>query len=104
MSDDEDVQVEKSKEADVAAQINRTKRPAENKVDTPKATEKDGAQKLAPEPASKDWGSDDDDDEDSDSDGGSDNDDDDSLLLMNWYSRRTIVQLPRQLLIHLVQD
>ncbi|KAG4027494.1 hypothetical protein MFRU_029g00180 [Monilinia fructicola] len=95
MSDDEDFQVEgpelaeddpmraflptsfgkKSKEADVAAQINRTKRPAGNKIDTPKATEEDGQQKLAPEPASKDWGSDgDEDDEDPDSDGGSDDD------------------------------
>ncbi|QSZ34737.1 hypothetical protein DSL72_007592 [Monilinia vaccinii-corymbosi] len=96
MSDDEDFQVEgpelaeddpmraflptsfgkKSNEADVAAQINRTKRPAENKTEAPKVAEEDGPQKLAPEPASKDWGSDEDGDEDdSDSDGGSDDGD-----------------------------
>ncbi|TGO55150.1 hypothetical protein BOTNAR_0251g00060 [Botryotinia narcissicola] len=100
MSDDEDFQIEgpelaeddpmraflpasfgkKSKEADVAAQIDRTRRPAERKAEAPKeATEEVGQevgqQKLASEPASKDWGSDED-DEDSDSDGGSDDDDD----------------------------
>ncbi|THV51661.1 hypothetical protein BGAL_0103g00200 [Botrytis galanthina] len=104
MSDDEDFQIEgpelaeddpmraflpasfgkKSKEADVAAQIDRTRRPAERKAEAPKvATEvvgqEVGQQKLASEPASKDRGSDDDDDddddEDSDSDGGSDDDD-----------------------------
>ncbi|TGO42855.1 hypothetical protein BHYA_0005g01210 [Botrytis hyacinthi] len=95
MSDDEDFQIEgpelaeddpmraflpasfgkKSKEADVAAQIDRTRRPAERKAEAPKvATEEVGQQKLASEPASKDWGSDED-DEDSESDGGSDDDD-----------------------------
>ncbi|KAI9646336.1 hypothetical protein NHQ30_005780 [Ciborinia camelliae] len=94
MSDDEDFQVEgpelaeddpmraflptsfgkKSKEADVAAQINRTKRPTEKKIDAPTPTLAVENEKRAPEPASKDWGSDDD-DEDSDTDGGSDDDD-----------------------------
>ncbi|KAJ8065826.1 hypothetical protein OCU04_006489 [Sclerotinia nivalis] len=94
MSDDEDFQVEgpelaeddpmraflptsfgkKSKEADVAAQINRTKRPAEGKVDAQTIAKEVGQQKLVSEPASKDWGSDED-DEDSDSDGGSEDDD-----------------------------
>lgn len=100
MSDDEDFQIEgpelaeddpmraflpasfgkKSKEADVAAQIDRTRRPAETKAEAPKVATEEvgqevGQQKLAPEPASKDWGSDDDEEEDSDSDGGSDDDD-----------------------------
>ncbi|KAF7877710.1 hypothetical protein EAF04_001381 [Stromatinia cepivora] len=94
MSDDEDFQVEgpelaeddpmraflptsfgkKSKEADVAAQINRTKRPAEGKADAQIVAKEVGQQKLVPEPASKDWGSDED-DGDSDSDGGSEDDD-----------------------------
>ncbi|TGO49424.1 hypothetical protein BCON_0210g00040 [Botryotinia convoluta] len=99
MSDDEDFQIEgpelaeddpmraflpasfgkKSKEADVAAQIDRTRRPAERKAAAPKVATEEvgqevGQQKLASEPASKDWGSDED-DEDSDSDGGSDDDD-----------------------------
>ncbi|KAF7942962.1 hypothetical protein EAE96_010911 [Botrytis aclada] len=99
MSDDEDFQIEgpelaeddpmraflpasfgkKSKEADVAAQIDRTRRPAERKAEAPKVAAEEvgqeaGQQKLASEPASKDWGSDED-DEDSDSDGGSDDDD-----------------------------
>src|SRR3954468_24952507 len=90
MSDDEDYEVEgpelaeddpmraflptsfgkKSKEADVAAQINRTKRAVE-KGD---ATTTAGEQKRAIEPASKDWGSDDDDDDDEDSSDASDDD------------------------------
>ncbi|KAF7910032.1 uncharacterized protein EAF01_003750 [Botrytis porri] len=99
MSDDEDFQIEgpeladddpmraflpasfgkKSKEADVAAQIDRTRRPAERKAEAPKVATEEvgqevGQQKLASEPASKDWGSDED-DADSDSDGGSDDED-----------------------------
>lgn len=96
MSDDEDFQVEgpelaeddpmraflpasfgkKPKEADVAAQIDKTKRATEKRADAPLVAEDVERKKHAAEPASKDWGSDDDDndDDDSDSDGGSDDD------------------------------
>jgi WD40 repeat protein len=56
----------KAKEADVAAQIGRTKRPVENAPATTNIVGEGGQQKIAQEPASKDYGSDDDDDDDSD--------------------------------------
>jgi len=60
----------KSKEADVAAQIGRTKRAVEKAPAAAKSSEGhgDGQRRMAQEPASKDYGSDDDDDSDDDSD------------------------------------
>merc|ERR1711939_177490 len=56
----------KSKEADVAAQIGRTKRAVEKAPAAAKSSEGhgDGQRRMAQEPASKDYGSDDDDDSD----------------------------------------
>jgi len=68
----------KAKEADVKAQIDRTKRSVEKApAITAKSEEHKDGQKRIAEPTSKDWGSDDDDgDDDSDSsDGGGDDDD-----------------------------
>ncbi|KAE8446716.1 hypothetical protein EG329_011760 [Mollisiaceae sp. DMI_Dod_QoI] len=92
MSDDEDFDVEvpelegdfaafapqafgkKSREADVAAQIGRTKRVT---GDAPGSAKQEGGQKkIAQEPASKEYGSDDDDDDDDDSDDSDQSDDD----------------------------
>jgi hypothetical protein len=60
----------KAKETNIAAQIDKTKRPkASASIDPLKSevTEKDAPKIQAQEPASKDYGSDDDDDDDSDS-------------------------------------
>lgn len=94
MSDDEDINVEvedipeddpmraflpqnfgkKSKEADVAAQIGRTKRTIEKAAPVTESNkEEDGEKRTTQEPASKDYGSDDDDDSD-DSDQSEDDD------------------------------
>jgi WD repeat-containing protein 70 len=56
----------KSKEADVAAQISRTKRPVDKAPAKIEATGEggEGQQRVAQEPASKDYGADDDDDSD----------------------------------------
>ena len=60
----------KSKEADVAAQIGRTKRLVDKAPAKIEATGEnvEGQQRVAQEPASKDYGSDDDDDDSDDSD------------------------------------
>ncbi|KAH9216552.1 WD40-repeat-containing domain protein [Leptodontidium sp. 2 PMI_412] len=95
MSDDEEYEVEgpelaeddpmraflpqafgkKSKEADVAAQIGRTKRAVDKAPATTKSSEEDGEgqRRIAQEPASRDYGSDDDDSDD-DSDQSDDDD------------------------------
>jgi hypothetical protein len=64
----------KSKEADVAAQIGRTKRPVDKAPAKIEATGEDveGQQRVAQEPASKDYGSDDNDDDSDDSDASED--------------------------------
>ena len=60
----------KGKVADVAAQIQRSKRPVDKAPAAIKSSTEDGEgqKRLAQEPASKDYGSDDDDDDDDDSD------------------------------------
>ena len=93
MSDDEDPEVEitelaaddpmraflpqafgkKTKAADVAAQIGRTKRAVE-KVPAIQAEQEDTTKRIQQEPASKDYGSDEDDEDDSDSSDDSDDD------------------------------
>ncbi|KAH8767790.1 WD40-repeat-containing domain protein [Hyaloscypha sp. PMI_1271] len=64
----------KSKEADVAAQIGRTKRLVDKAPAKIEATGEnvEGQQRVAQEPASKDYGSDDDDDDSDDSDASED--------------------------------
>ncbi|KAH8815639.1 WD40-repeat-containing domain protein [Xylogone sp. PMI_703] len=86
MSDDEDIKVEvedlpendplraylpqnfgkKDKEANIAAQIERTKRATEKTAPAIKHEEQEDKEKRVQEPASKDYGSDDDDTDDSD--------------------------------------
>ena len=84
MSDDEDFEVEgpeltaddpmraflpqafgkKSREADVAAQLSRSKRVVNKAPARPEDAEREGQKRIVQEPASKDYGSDDDDDSD----------------------------------------
>ena len=81
----------KSKEADVAAQIGRTKRTV---VQTPVALQtaekaENGQRRIAQEPASKDFGSEDDDDDDSDDSDQSDDGDDDEFPISHELVLKT---------------